>query len=185
MSRSSIPSRKARRHKKKMVLLCSSLPVILILLMLLFLFCRSRSTDGPSAQPTPTVSPSPRPSLQIDPNAGALVTPTPAPTVPNVAIPGWGRMTIPYGEKEVATTMKNPDSNEGWYYITFELRLKETDEVLFTTGLIPPGQYCNRVTLNFLLEPGEYPAVVRVQPYRMSDQSPTNNADIETVLVVE
>lgn len=157
-------------------------------------------TPDPTAEPTqvppttaPTEAPTPRPTLQIDPNAGALITPTPAPVEPGVAIPGWGSMTIPAGVTEAATSMRNPAENDGWYYLTFELRLPTVDaatgqesyELLFTTGLIPPGQYCNKVTLTRPLEAGEYKAVVHVQPYRMSDQSPTNNADMETTLIVQ
>lgn len=143
------------------------------------------ATPTPEATETPAVTATPGPTLQIDPNAGELITPTPAPVEPGVAIPGWGSMTIPAGVTEVQTSMQNPIENEGWYYLTFELRLKETDEVIFTTGLIPPGQYCNKVTLTRELEPGEYAAIVHVQPYRISDQSPTNNADLETVLIVK
>ncbi len=62
---------------------------------------------------------------------------------------------------------------------------EESYEVLFTTGLIPPGQYCNQVTLTGALEPGEYNVTLHVQPYRMSGKPPTNNADMETVLIVE
>lgn len=141
--------------------------------------------NEPEQPMQPTVTATPAPKLEIDPNAGALITPTPAPQEPGVAIPGWGSMTIPAGVTEVQTSMQNPAANEGWYYLTFELRLKDTNEVLFTTGLIPPGQYCNKVTLTRALEPGEYPAVIHVQPYRISDQSPTNNADMETVLIVK
>ena len=133
----------------------------------------------------PVVTATPAPQLEIDPNAGALITPVPAPTVPGVAIPGWGSLTIPAGVTEVQTAIQNPTDNEGWYYLTFQLRLKETNEVLFTTGLIPPGQYCNKVTFNRAMEPGEYDAIVRVQPYRISDQSPTNNADLAITLFVE
>ena len=143
--------------------------------------------------PAPTASPTPTAELEIDPNAGERVTPTPAPTEPGVAIPGWGSITLPAGVTEAATTLKNPAANEGWYYLTFEMRLPTVDEetgeesyeVLFTTGLIPPGQYCNQVTLTRALEPGEYNVILHVQPYRMSDKTPTNNADTETVLIVE
>ena len=123
--------------------------------------------------------------LAIDPNAGDRVYATPAPTEPGVAVPGWSRMTVPAGVTEVSTSLPNPEANEGRYYLTYELRLKDTGEVLFTTGLIPPGKYCNSVTFSRPLEPGEYPAIIHVQPYRISDQSPTNNADLETVLVVK
>ena len=147
----------------------------------------------PGATPAATATPAPTAELEIDPNAGELVTPTPAPTEPGVAIPGWGSITLPAGVTEAATTLKNPEANEGWYYLTFEMRLPTVDEetgeesyeVLFTTGLIPPGQYCNQVTLTRALEPGEYNVILHVQPYRMSDKTPTNNADTETVLIVE
>ena len=154
---------------------------------------QSANRGAPEATLSPTVEPSPTVELQIDPNAGELVTPTPAPTEPGVAIPGWGSITLPAGVTEAATTLKNPEANEGWYYLTFEMRLPTVDEetgeesyeVLFTTGLIPPGQYCNQVTLTRALEPGEYNVILHVQPYRMSDKTPTNNADTETVLIVE
>lgn len=179
------PTKKKRRRRRRR----KQWPIIALVIVLLAiiaalaiaLFSKNDSQDSP----TPTVTPTPTAQLAIDPNAGALVTPTPAPVEPGVAIPGWGSMTIPAGVTEVQTSMQNPEANEGWYYLTFELRLKETDEVLFTTGLIPPGQYCNKVTLTRPLEPGEYAAIVHVQPYRISDQSPTNNADMETVLIVK
>jgi len=151
-------------------------------------------TEAPTATPTvaPTEEPAPTPKLQIDPNAGALITPTPAPTMPGIAIPGWGSITLPAGVTEAQTSLQNPESNEGWYYLTFEMRLPTVDEatgeegyeVLFTTGLIPPGQYCNKVTLTRPLEPGEYKAVIHVQPYTIENLTPTNNADMETVLIV-
>ena len=62
----------------------------------------------------------------------------------------------------------------------------EPEEVIFTTGLIPPGLYCNKVTLTREMEAGVYPAILHVQPYRMDEElSPTNNADLELLLVVE
>lgn len=179
------PTKKKRRRRRRR----KQWPIIVLVIVLLAiiaalaiaLFSKNDSQDSP----TPTVTPTPTAQLAIDPNAGALVTPTPAPVEPGVAIPGWGSMTIPAGVTEVHTSMQNPEANEGWYYLTFELRLKDTNEVIFTTGLIPPGQYCNAVTLTRPLEPGEYAAIVHVQPYRISDQSPTNNADMETVLIVK
>ena len=147
----------------------------------------------PKAVPASSVTPSSTAELEIDPNTDELITPTPAPMEPGVAIPGWGSITLPAGVTEAATTLKKPDANEDWYYLTFEMRLPTVDdetgaesyEVLFTTGLIPPGQYCNQVTLTRALEPGKYNVILHVQPYRMSDKTPTNNADMETLLIVE
>lgn len=178
-----------RQQAKRMQLIVALLAVAVLAVGAVLIW---KSTQ-PEAAPTVTAAPTATAELEIDPNAGALITPTPAPTEPGVAIPGWGSITLPAGVTEAATTLKNPEANEGWYYLTFEMRLPTVDEetgaesyeVLFTTGLIPPGQYCNKVTLTRALEPGEYNVILHVQPYRISDKTPTNNADMETVLVVE
>lgn len=182
-------SSRHRRRGKRMQMLIALLAVVVLAVVAALVWKYAQ----PEAIPAATATPAPTVELQIDPNAGELVTPTPAPTEPGVAIPGWGSITLPAGVTEAATTLKNPEANEGWYYLTFEMRLPTVDEetgeesyeVLFTTGLIPPGQYCNQVTLTRALEPGEYNVILHVQPYRMSDKTPTNNADTETVLIVE
>ena len=176
-----------RRKQKQTQWLIALLAVVILAVAAVLIWQSTKSEVAPAASPTPTVE------LEIDPNAGELITPTPAPTEPGVAIPGWGSITLPAGVTEAATTLKNPDANADWYYLTFEMRLPTVDEetgeesyeVLFTTGLIPPGQYCNQVTLTRALEAGEYNVILHVQPYRMSDKTPTNNADTETVLIVE
>ena len=189
-------AKKARRNARGKSGAASLIVLLALLAVTVGLFVwqnQSANRGAPEATLSPTVEPSPTVELQIDPNAGELVTPTPAPTEPGVAIPGWGSITLPAGVTEAATTLKNPEANEGWYYLTFEMRLPTVDEetgeesyeVLFTTGLIPPGQYCNQVTLTRALEPGEYNVILHVQPYRMSDKTPTNNADTETLLIVE
>ena len=178
-----------RQQAKRMQLIVALLAVAVLAVGAVLIW---KSTQ-PEATPTVTAAPTVTAELEIDPNAGALSTPTPAPTEPGVAIPGWGSITLPAGVTEASTTLKNPEANADWYYLTFEMRLPTVDEetgaesyeVLFTTGLIPPGQYCNKVTLTRALEPGEYNVILHVQPYRISDKTPTNNADMETVLVVE
>ena len=180
-----------KRPKKRMQLLIALAVVVVLAVAAMLIWQSTQPTPAPAS--VPTVSPTFTVELEIDPNAGELVTPTPAPTEPGVAIPGWGSITLPAGVTEAATTLKNPDANADWYYLTFEMRLPTVDEetgeesyeVLFTTGLIPPGQYCNQVTLTRALEPGEYNVILHVQPYRMSDKTPTNNADMETLLIVQ
>ena len=132
--------------------------------------------------------------LTIDENAGAY---TAAETeaaeevsLPGVAIPGWGSISIPAGVTEVTTVdFFNPEANEGWYYLTFELRIEDDSEqgyeVLYTSGLVPPGDHVQKITLEHTLDAGTYDAVVHVQPYMMDDsRTATNNADMKTTLVV-
>lgn len=124
-----------------------------------------------------------KPKLVIDPNAGP--SPTPSPTAPGIAIPGWAGLSLPAGVTEADVPLYNPDANADWYYLTFELRLKETDEVIFSTDLIPPGLYCNKVTLSKPLEMGTYDCTMVVQPYFIREvPTPTNNAVFDIKLSV-
>lgn len=125
--------------------------------------------------------------LSVDPNAGAYVPPeqTAQPDSGGIAIPGWGSITIPAGETEVTVDFPNPEANEGKYYLSFALRLKDSGEELYASGLVPPGDHIQRITLSRPLEAGSYPAVIHVQPYKMDEaQTATNNADMETELIV-
>ena len=140
-----------------------------------------KRTAEREAEQTP--SPAPTISLVIDPNIGN--SPTPPPVEPGVAIPGWGGIKLPSGTTEADVSLYNPKENEGWYYLTFQLKLKETGETLFQTGLIPPGMYCTKVNLLREIEPGVYKGTMHVQPYYMREPpSPTNNADFDITILV-
>ena len=128
--------------------------------------------------------------LMIDPNAGSGRTPNHDYAVEqDVAISGRRSMTIPANKKEITVDFYNPKENEGAYYLTFELRLCDDSEsgyeVLYTSGLIEPGNHIERIELSRALAKGVYDAVVHIQPYRMNEEKThTNNADIKIRLVV-
>ena len=127
--------------------------------------------------------------LTVDPYSGSFVQPEKTAaeeeSTGGIAIPGWGSIRIQAGEKLVDVNLENPIDNEGKYYLSFSLYLKDQDNPLAETGLIQPGESALKLSLSKALEPGEYEAVVLVQPYRMADGSATNNAEIETILIVE
>ena len=127
--------------------------------------------------------------LIIDSGAGDYVAPTVDSKIePNVAIPGWGKITIPAGTTHVTSIdFYNPERNEGLYYLTYALLLPTAggeSEVLYQSDAIPPGKHIQSITLSRPLDAGTYSAVIHVQPYRMSDETPTNNANMKTTLVV-
>ena len=125
--------------------------------------------------------------LIIDSGAGDYITPTQTQTQsePNVAIPGWGSITIPANQQTVSVDFYNPERNEGLYYLTFKLILSDTGEVLYESNAVPPGKHIQTITLTRALPRGIYDVAVHVQPYRMSDETPTNNADMKTTLIVK
>lgn len=107
-----------------------------------------------------------------------------------VAISGRDYMTISAGQKETVVDFYNPEENKDMYYLTFELRLYDDNEldyeVLYTSGLVEPGKHIQKIILSRALEKGVYTAVIHVQPYRMDEQrSITNNADMKIYLIVK
>ena len=97
--------------------------------------------------------------------------------LPGIVIPGWTAIKLPAAKTEADVSLHNPDGNDGYYDLSFTLKLSETDEVIFTTGKIAPGYKCSKVTLERELEPGKYEAIMMVQPYLQDEkQTPTNNA---------
>ena len=104
---------------------------------------------------------------------------------PGVSIPGWSKMTIPADTTEIAVDFFNPESNAGYYSMTFELSLAGSGEKLFTSGLILPGKRLKTVTFSRALPVGEYDAVLTVQPYSIDTLEPTNNLQSKMKLVVK
>ena len=127
--------------------------------------------------------------LTVDPYSGSFVQPEKTAaeeeSTGGIAIPGWGSIRIQAGEKLVDVNLENPIDNEGKYYLSFSLYLKDQDKLLAETGLIQPGESALKLSLSHPLEPGEYEAVVLVQPSRMAAGSAPNNAEIATDLIAE
>ena len=110
-------------------------------------------------------------------------------TIPKmVAIPGWNSISIPDGYSEVYMDFYNPDANTDMYNLTFEWRLlndsEQGYEVIYQSGIIKPGEHTEKIELSRSFEIGEYETVIFVQPYKISDNSPTNNANMNTKLIV-
>lgn len=140
----------------------------------------------PATAPNDGGSTSQGAGLVVDPNAGEYVPKTPD---PGVVIHGFGKLTIPPYTTEVADiNLYNPEENDGWYYLTFKLALLdengEMSEVLYESQLVPPGLYLQDITLSRGLASGEYDAVMQVQPYRISDLSQTNAANLKFTIIV-
>ena len=107
-------------------------------------------------------------------------------SLPGIAIPGRTRLELPAGVTEADISLHNPDANSGYYDLEFTLKLSETEEILFATGLIPPGYKCSHVTLAKKLDAGEYEAVLLVQPYLKDEaHTPVNNAELNILLIVK
>lgn len=125
-------------------------------------------------------------TMEVDPNAGQYNGEKPEDKggeAEGIKIPGYPSITIPANQTDVTVALLNPEGNP--CYFVFELVLKDTDETLYTSKLVPPGQAITDITLSKPLEAGEHNAVIKISTYSLEEQSPMNGANVETVLIAK
>lgn len=101
----------------------------------------------------------------------------------SIKIPGYSSILIDKDKEDVQIPLINPSGNP--CYFSYELVLMDTDELLYKSKLIPPGKMIKDVRLNRALKEGEYRAYFRILTTSISDNSPMNGANMETVLIVK
>lgn len=105
-------------------------------------------------------------------------------TEQGIQIPGYESIVIPANTRDVSVELVNPEENEVYFEISFYL--SETDETIYTSKLIRPGQHLYEITLNKEMEAGEYPLTVRYATYSMNeDRTPRNGAEVNCMLIVQ
>ncbi|MDD3338855.1 MAG: hypothetical protein PHS82_08390 [Lachnospiraceae bacterium] len=102
---------------------------------------------------------------------------------PGIKIPGYKSINIDAGTKDVAVELVNPEENQVYFKISFYL--PETDETIYASDLIKPGQHLYEITLDREMEPGEYPLTVKYETSSADENmTPRNGADVNCTLVV-
>ena len=100
-----------------------------------------------------------------------------------IKIPGYPSISLPANKPDAEVALLNPEGNP--CYFTFELVLSDTDEVLYTSKQVPPGQMIEEITLTRPLEAGQYNATLRITTASLQDGSAMNGANVETILDVQ
>ncbi len=114
---------------------------------------------------------------------GVRPTPEATPEPVGIKIPGYPTISLPANTTNVFLGIMNPEGNP--CYFTYTLYLKNTEEIIYTSKMVAPGKSITEATLNRALTPGEYPAVLNISTNSLTDGSPMNGANMETVLVVK
>lgn len=118
----------------------------------------------------------------------------------NSTIPGKENSTSSLNEKEESKQIEsiilpgfdyldinNPgrmlcNMNEN-FYLQFNIVLKDTEELIYSSGLVEYNSYINNITLIKEIKEGEYEALVFIQPYDLEGNK-TNSALLEIKLKV-
>lgn len=108
---------------------------------------------------------------------------TPGGVEEGIQIPGYESITIPAGTTEVSVELMNPEENNVYFEISFYL--PETDETIYTSKMIQPGQHLYEITLDKAMEAGEYPLTIRYATYSADEaMTPRNGAEVNCTLIV-
>lgn len=100
-----------------------------------------------------------------------------------ISIPGFETWTIDAGKKKVSTNFYNPEQN-GCYFV-ISVVLDDTNETIFESKYIKPGQHLYEVELVRAVEKGEYQATLHYSTFSMADFTPLNGADVPFELVAD
>ena len=101
-----------------------------------------------------------------------------------IAIPGYSTIYLDAGSTEAEVNLTNPEENNVYFEISFYL--PETDETIYTSKLIEPGQSLYNIDLDKALDEGEYDLTVKYATYAMDENyTPMNGAEVNCKLVVE
>lgn len=149
------------------------IPLILTLLLGLFSFCGR----GPEKNNTPSWDPT------IDQNIGDENTTVPLNSTGKIKIAGFSEWYVPSGKTDkLSINLKNPDGNP--CYFSFSIVLADTNETIYQSDMVPPGESIKKISITHELSPGEYPAYINISTYALEDGNPMNSATLNLNITV-
>lgn len=151
------------------------LPILLaFLLLILFTFC-GRSDSIPIANNpwAPTIDQHINDSTVTEKNS----------TVPQIKIAGFSSWHVPAEQTEnIPIALKNPDGNP--CYFSFAIVLKDTNETIYQSDMVPPGEAIRKISISKSLPEGTYPAIVQIRTNELETGRAMNSADLNLTITV-
>ena len=111
-----------------------------------------------------------------DNNTASLNEPEQIEQIENIILPGFDYLD----KNKPGRILCNMNEN---FYLQFNIILKDTEEVIYSSGLVEYNSYINNITLTKEIEEGEYEALIFIQPYDLKGNK-TNSALLEIKLKV-
>ena len=99
-----------------------------------------------------------------------------------ITMPGYDTVSMKAGDDTANIVLTNPESNQCLFQ--FQLVLKDTDEVLYTSDMVKPGKAIMSQKLSRALDEGDYNFIIRINTFSPDGKTSYNGSDIETTLHV-
>lgn len=101
-----------------------------------------------------------------------------------IEIPGYSTIPITAGSTTAAVDIYNPENNNVYFQVSFILT--DTDEQIYQSKLISPGQHLYSIDLNRALEAGDYNLTVQYDTFSTDGEyTPKNGASVSCFLSVQ
>ena len=101
----------------------------------------------------------------------------------SIAIPGYDAIRMLEETDEMFVALWNPETNP--CYFKFTIVLEDSKEVLYESGLVPPGKAITTVKLNKKMKTGTYPILIQMDTFSLEDEKvPLNGGTSKTVIEV-
>ena len=98
-----------------------------------------------------------------------------------IKIPGYSVIPVTADTKEISVDLFNPEENNVYFQITFTL--KDTNEQIFQSKLLKPGQHLYKITLDKALPAGEHPVTIQYETFSTDESyTPKNGATVDCII---
>lgn len=99
-----------------------------------------------------------------------------------IKIAGFSSWMIPANETEsIPINLKNPQGNP--CYFSFTLILPETNQVLYQSDMVPPGNAIRQISISEPLPMGTYKAVIHIETNELGTGRKMNSADLKLTII--
>lgn len=100
-----------------------------------------------------------------------------------IAIPGYNAFQLPVGGTELHVPLANAEGNP--CYMQYSIVLDESQEVLYESKLIPPGEAVTDFNISHDLPAGDHDITVKINTFDINDfKKPLNGAEVATDIKV-
>ncbi|EXM38202.1 hypothetical protein RASY3_03100 [Ruminococcus albus SY3] len=173
---------------KKQLVIVAAIIVLLIAggIVLGINLSRKNSDRIGDTKPTQQDTTSKAKIIELDENAGEYTGEKPKDeggAAEGIKIPGYPSISIAKDTQDVTMALMNPEGNP--CYFKFVIALKDTDETIFESKYVKPGDCIYDVHLTKSLAEGEYPATIKISTISLDGETPLNGANVETVLIAK
>lgn len=119
--------------------------------------------------------------MRVDPGAKPYgnVQALPGGSESGISVPMFDKVIFPADDQSVQMVLLNPEGNP--CYFRYTLTLSDSGEVLYQSGLIPPGMAVTDLELQRSLPMGEYSLDISVETFSLDEERAAMNGTRTTV----